>query len=180
MGIEPTSQPEQFMALFVEHRREICALLAALVPHAADADDVLQETLTRMWRNFERFTPGTDFTAWASAFVRFSVLTHYRKKRAAGLVTFSDELVDAVVREMPSHSSQADVRREALATCLDKLPARLKVLLDLRYEPRATIKSVAEQLGRPIHTVYKEVGRAHELLIRCIEKALPSGGKGRA
>ena len=102
------------MSLFLSHRHAICALVAAVVPNAADADDVLQETSARMWRNFDKFQAGTNFVAWAAAFVRFSALSHYRKQRADQRVTFSNELVALVADEMEAASESIDARREAL------------------------------------------------------------------
>ena len=113
-----------------------------------------------MWRNFDKFQPGTDFAAWASSFVRFSALNHYRKQRADRRVTFSDELVALVADEVATASETIELRREALRSCLKRLPEKLRRLIEMRYEPGTTIKQMAAVLGRSAEGVYKAVSRA--------------------
>lgn len=174
MSAEPDA--EKFMSLFLSHRHRICALIGALVPNSADADDVLQETSARMWRKFDTFQAGTDFAAWASSFVRFSALNHYRKQRADRRVTFSDELVALVADEVAAASESIDLRREALRACLKRLPEKSRRLIDMRYQPGTTIKAMADALGRTADSVYKAVSRAHQALIRCVEESLADRG----
>ncbi len=150
---------ERFISLFLSHRHAICAMIAAVVPNAADADDVLQETSARMWRNFDKFQAGTNFVAWAAAFVRFSAMNHYRKQRANRGVTFSDELVALVASETATASESIDSRREALRDCLKRLPQKSRQLIEMRYEPGTTMRQMAERLGRSSDSVYKAVSR---------------------
>ena len=62
-----------------------------MVPVWQDAEDILQETKVRLWDQFARFTPGTNFGAWASTVARFMVL-EYRERASRQKLYFSGDL----------------------------------------------------------------------------------------
>jgi RNA polymerase sigma-70 factor (ECF subfamily) len=67
---------------------------------------------------------------------------------------------------------QLDERREALAGCLDKLPARDRELLARRFAEGATTRSTAEQVGRSVEAVYKALAKIRHALFDCVQKTL--------
>lgn len=177
MDPKSSSSTELFMKLLLANRRRIFALTTALVPNASDADDVMQETSARMWRNFDKFEPGTDFAAWAAAFVRFSALNFYRKRDADMRVIFNDELVELIADEMSRVTESIDPRLEALRRCVQRMPKQSRLLIELRYESGSTMKSVAEQLGRSVAAIYKAMSRIHQALVQCVEDSIAAEGK---
>jgi hypothetical protein len=54
------------------HERLVYGFMLSLVPNWADADEILQETNIRLWDEFEKFVPRTNFAAWAVRIARFS------------------------------------------------------------------------------------------------------------
>jgi RNA polymerase sigma-70 factor, ECF subfamily len=166
------------MRLFLAHQRRFYGLILSLVPHVADADDLLQETAALMWQKFAEFRSGTDFAAWGLRFARNVVFNYHKKKRRlAGRVTFSDELLASVTDEVAEVLDEIDVRHAALRRCLTKLPEQGRRLIELRYEPDATCKGVAERLGKSVESVYKALGRAHDALLRCVERTIAAEGR---
>ena len=55
---------EEFVFLLARHERLLGAYVMTMVPHPADADDILQEAKVVMWRNFAKFERGTNFIGW--------------------------------------------------------------------------------------------------------------------
>ena len=56
-------------------------------------------------------------------------------------------------------------RRDALRGCLKKLPENDRHLVDRCYgDSRQSFKTAAEELGRPINTVYKALNRIRRAL----------------
>jgi RNA polymerase sigma-70 factor, ECF subfamily len=166
---------DDFLQLFRINERRIHAFIFALVPIWSDADDLLQEVSTVMWRKRQDFRPGSDFVAWALSIARFEVL-NYRKKQRRNPVIFSDETVELLADRMASLDLGSDSRRDALDRCITKLSGRDRVLIDLRYECGATTQSVADRVGRSIHAVYKSLNRVHGQLLLCIRKTLAAEG----
>ena len=144
-----------------------------LLPSPADADDVFQETSIILWRKRRDFQPGTSFNAWASR-VALHTAQNFRAKQARlqRRVMFDDQLLDRIAAEAIRMEHQLDARREALDGCLRKLPTRDRDLLERRYAPGATIRAVAEAVGRPVEGLYKAMKRIHDAVAECVERAL--------
>ena len=166
---------EDFLQLFRVNEHRIHAFIFALVPVWSDADDLLQDTSTVMWRKRGDFRVGSDFVAWAMSIARFEVL-NYRKKRRRDSVIFCDETVELLADRMASLALCTDNRRDALDSCTAKLSVRDRELIELRYEPGATTQAVADRVGRSIHAVYKSLNRVHAQLLLCIRKTLAAEG----
>lgn len=169
------SRAERFMRLFLQNERRVYGLILTMLGRWTDADDVMQETATVMWRKFDSFKPGTDFTAWALSIARFQVMA-YRKRAAIGRKRLSDQTVELLADEFCNVAEASDVRREALRECLSKLNERDRKLVELRYEPGATTQSAAQQAGRTIHAAYKALNKIHSQLLQCIRRTLAAEG----
>ena len=164
------------MRLFLANQRRFYGLILALVPNVADADDLLQETSSLMWQKFSEFTPGTDFAAWGLRFARNVVFSFHKKRRSQDQVFFSDEVLNSVAEEVAQVSEETDDRHAALRGCLEKLSERARHLIDLRYEPGATGKSVAARVGKSLPSIYKALARIHQALFECVGRKLAAEG----
>lgn len=170
----PTSdsaQTEQFVRLLTQHNRRLYGYILALLPHRSDADEVLQETSTFLWRNFSQFRPGTDFASWACRAAYFKVLEFRQRQRRDRLI-FSDETVSLLADEAQALGDVLDLRQRALADCLERLGDRDRELVRLRYAPQATVASVAAEVRRSVDAVYKALNRIHGALLECIQRRL--------
>ena len=72
-----------FLRLFLQNQRGLYAYVLTLLPHRADADDVLQETSLVMWDKFDADGPPTDFLAWGRRIAYHKVLDFYKKAQRA-------------------------------------------------------------------------------------------------
>lgn len=171
----PFSRGERFMRLFVRVEHRVFGLILAMVGNTSDADDVMQEAAAVMWRKFDDYRPGTDFVAWALSVGRFQAMS-FRKKRAINRVRFSDQTLEVIAEQFATLPERHDAGREALRTCLAKLNDRDRQLVELRYEPGATTKAVAEQVSRSVDAVYKALNRIHGALLRCVRQQLTAEG----
>lgn len=50
--------------------------------NAVLAEDLLQDTILKIWRNKDRFTPGTNFKAWSSIIMRNLFINACRKQKS--------------------------------------------------------------------------------------------------
>jgi RNA polymerase sigma-70 factor, ECF subfamily len=162
---------ERFVRDLTENARRIYGYIFALVPNWADADEIFQETSATLWTKYADYKPDTDFRAWAFRFAYFKVL-QFRKAEGKNLLRLSDEFIEAVDRDALAGDDLWRQRHRLLADCYAQLRPQDRELLDLRYEPGATTKSVAEQVGRSTDAVYKALNRVHEQLLECIESKL--------
>jgi len=63
------------------HTAILKAYARRLTGNAADADDLLQETMLRCWQARDRFKPGSNFIAWGRTIMRNAFLSARRRDR---------------------------------------------------------------------------------------------------
>jgi RNA polymerase sigma-70 factor, ECF subfamily len=166
-----------FLRLFLQNERRLYAYILTLLPNRADADDVLQEASLVMWDKFDDEHPPADFAAWGCRIAYFKVLD-FCKRRQRSRVRFSQALLDRLAETAVEQAGalHLDERREALADCLAKLPARDRDLLARRFADGATTQTTAAQVGRSVEAVYKALAKIRQALFDCVTRTLAQGG----
>ena len=76
----PEPDAETYVRLLAEHERSLETYVHGLMRRAADAEDVLQECKLVLWKQFDRYEPGTNFLAWARKIALNLILNHRRKE----------------------------------------------------------------------------------------------------
>jgi RNA polymerase sigma-70 factor (ECF subfamily) len=172
----PPDKNRQFLRLFIQNQPRLHAYILTLLPHRADADDVLQEASLTMWDKFDAAAPPDEFLAWARRVAYHKVLDFYKKSHRASAILsrlFVERLAEAAAER--SDALQLDARREALAGCVEKLAPRDRELLGRRFAEGATTQSTSEQLGRSVDSVYKALAKIRAALADCVQKSLTQG-----
>ncbi len=159
------------MRLLSQHERRLYAYVLSLVMNWADADEIVQETNVRLWEQFDEYRPGSDFGAWACTIAYYQVLSH-RNRTRGGQVHFGGRFFEAVAEEMTHATVEMDERLRALAGCLERLSEPNRSLIQRCYAGGASIREIAEQLGRSQEATYKAVSRIRRTLHDCIEGTL--------
>lgn len=162
---------ERFVGLLVANQRRIYSFILTLLPNLNDADDILQETSIILWRKSDEFEPGTNFCAWAFRIARFVVQNHYAKQTRSK-VRFDSSIEDSLVALAAEMSDEMDARSVALKYCVKEMSATDQDLLQRRYEAGATVKQIAEQVGRPLQGLYKAMQRIHRALFVCVNQRM--------
>jgi RNA polymerase sigma-70 factor (ECF subfamily) len=171
MSAQDQSGEHDFGRLFVRYQPRIYGLIRSLVVRRADAEDLLQETASVLWRKFDEFQPGSNFLAWALSVARYQVL-YFRQRQKRDVLQFSEKFLDAVGADTVTESARLDDLQELLDQCMDKLPPADRELFEMRYQFEVPPKNMAEQLGRPLSTVYNSINRIRRVLAECVERGL--------
>ena len=96
----------------------------------------------------------------------------YRKRHARSRLYFSDALVEQLAASPVEASARGSEDVEVFEGCVAKLSEQDRLLMDLRYEPGATVQSVAEKVGRSTKAVYHALGRIRTWLLQCMQRKL--------
>ncbi len=153
--IEPALRDEMLGAL-----PSLRAFAISLTNNVDAADDLVQETILKAWKNIDRFERGTNLNAWLFTILRNQFHTVWRKQRRE--VEDPDEAHAGKLRSIPAQPGHLALieMREAL----EKLPPdqREALLLvgaeGLSYEEAAQICAVA------VGTIKSRVNRARKRL----------------
>ena len=167
----PPDRTKELVLLMTQHQRRIFAYIYTLLPDRHAAEDILQETSVVICEKFHEFKSGTDFVAWANQIAWWQVRAA-RTKFARSKVIFDDDVLECVARTSMELEPEADVRHEALAKCLQKLPPRDRELIMTRYEPGNGVEEAARRSGRSLVAAYKALARLRKLLHDCVRNQL--------
>ena len=161
---------DQSVQLLTNVQQPLRRYIRTLVPHRADAEDVLQEANLLIWRQIESYRQDTDFAAWACKIAYYQVLT-LRKQKARSRLQFSDALVEQLAVNVVKNPGWNGTDVETFELCIEKLALQDQELIRLRYEPGATVDSVARQVGRSTKAVYNAMSRICTWLLECIQRS---------
>lgn len=167
--MNPPDRAEEFVFLLARHERPLGAYVMTMVPHAQDADDILQEAKVVMWRNFARFQPGTNFGAWARK-VAFHQVLAFRKRKHRDRLDFSVDFLRTVADEAETGAEHLEQRERVLHECIAKLPADHRETLHLRYQENLSLEEMAARLGRTVGALYRLLSRVRHVLHDCVTK----------
>jgi RNA polymerase sigma-70 factor (ECF subfamily) len=166
---------EAFIGQLGRSHRQLYLYVMSLVPNRSDAEDILQQTNLVLWREFERFQPGTNFTAWACS-VAFNQVLAWRKRRQRDRLVFSEAFLQAVAEEASAEAERLEERSLQLAGCIDKLPPHHRELIRLRYREGNAVEAIAGRLNRTVDAVYRMLSRIRQSLQECVTRSLGQEG----
>ncbi|HOK66758.1 MAG TPA: sigma-70 family RNA polymerase sigma factor [Anaerohalosphaeraceae bacterium] len=169
------SRDELFFQLFMTYQRNFYAFILSSVHNYADANDLLQETATVMWRKFDEFQQGTSFLAWGITIAHNLVLKFFNEHKRSR-IQFDDALLKDLADTTMNEIKNVNTLTEALRHCFQKLNETNQKLLRLRYQEGMTIKAIASMLGKPVFGMYKAFARLQDALQVCIENTLRREG----
>ena len=88
----------------------------------------------------------------------------------------ADDVLQTVARESARDEERLSAQREALESCLEKLPPKQRTTILAAYAPDAAIQEVARHSGRTIMAFYQWLHRMRVQLLECTRKALQTEG----
>jgi RNA polymerase sigma-70 factor (ECF subfamily) len=169
---------DEFMQLFLEYQPQIYSYIRSLLFQRADADDVMQETVSVLWRKFDQFEKGTRFDRWAFRTAYHQVrFFRQRKARESQRLQFSDELIDTLSGEAEEFLDNTDDALAALERCVHKLPEKQKRMVAWRFEPGGTNRAISKRIGKSESVVSRTMNKIYESLMRCVSLQVKFDGR---
>ncbi len=162
---------QHFMQLFLTSQRRLYSYVMTMVASPTDADDIVQDVASVMWKKFDEYEPGTDFTAWAIKIAKYKLYNYYRDK-ATHNKKFSQKGIEIIEKIESRQAGKEDARIEALKNCLNKLKQTDREILSLRYEEGQTLKKLSGRLDLNINTLYSKISKLHNMLLNCVKKSM--------
>ena len=174
-GCATSRRPAALQSGLEQHRRELTGYCRRVLGSSFEAEDAVQETLMRAWRNFDRFEGRATLRSWLYRIATnvCSDMMRRPQRRARpldlGLLSQDDAPLGAARAACGGAAVAADdpadvaASREMLVlalTVLQRLPARQRAVLILREVLRWRAEEVAELLGTTVASVNSALQRA--------------------
>jgi RNA polymerase sigma-70 factor (ECF subfamily) len=174
MGNARHDPKRRFETEAMDHLDELYGAALRMTRHAADAEDLVQETLLRAWNAWDRFAEGTNCRAWLFRILVNTYINKYRRHRTeraflehgqAGTVADHDFVGQA---NQTWSNPQLGYEQRTLSPSVEAALMSLKdefrivvILADLRD---FSYKEIAEILGCPLGTVMSRLFRGRRML----------------
>ncbi len=159
-----------FSQLFNQYHRYLFSFALKLSKRKEDAEDLLQETMMRAFRNKSKFQVGTNFKAWSSTIMRNTFINGYRKKKRRNMY---QEPIDSHAYSLeidPSYNQGIEsLQMEDLQTVLDAIGESYSVPFLMFYNGYQ-YDEIAERMNIPIGTVKSRIFFARRKMRENIEK----------
>jgi RNA polymerase sigma-70 factor (ECF subfamily) len=165
-------------ALVARYRRKVFHIAYKFTGRHAEAEDLMQEILLKVFRSLDRFNQDADFSTWLGSVARNYCIDHYRASKREKEVLVEDlvafDLAVATTGTNPQRVLEDRDRRSFLRKGLELLPDKLREAVILRDLQGLTYQEMAERLGLPEGTVKSRINRGREELSRLLLRAQQS------
>jgi RNA polymerase sigma-70 factor (ECF subfamily) len=152
-----------FEAEALPHVDRLFRLAMWLERDRSEAEDLVQETLTRALQAFHRYTPGTNCRAWLTTILQHARANRRRARAHSPIVPTG--LEERVANTIPFVPPVPDtLTDEDLLAALDSIPSHYQEIILLCDVQEMTYKEIAAALGVPLGTVMSRLHRGREVL----------------
>jgi RNA polymerase sigma-70 factor (ECF subfamily) len=157
------------------HAASLLRAATSITRDAAVAQDLVQDTLLRAWRFFDRFEQGSNCKAWLFR-IMLNLSQRVRRKRTAEAISsvpFDD------TRSAEHSSTDADFLEQSLIRrTFEALPQDQRTILHLAVVDGFTCREIAEMLSLPMGTVMSRLSRGRAVLRNRLAQQGLDRGKG--
>ncbi|OYD06836.1 sigma-70 family RNA polymerase sigma factor [Paludifilum halophilum] len=154
------------------YRQRVYSLAYQKLNHAQEAEDIVQETILRVYVHLKRYNCRHKFSTWVYRIASNLCIDRIRKKKA---VFYLDSPVDTDTRddwyqrlsisvETPEESLLKRERRTELLRAVGQLPPNYRSVIFLRYMRHLPLSDIGRMLHLPVNTVKTRVHRGREAL----------------
>lgn len=160
--IRSQAQPWLFRVLVDRYEAAFIRKARSIIFNPLDAEEVVQDTFTRIYVNADKFAPqeGAKFSSWAYRILMNTAFTRYQKliKEGQRFQNIDPEF-EQFIGEQANHSGFEE-RRDGIDRVLERLPGHFAYVLRLHYLERWSHADIAEETKENVGTVKARIHRA--------------------
>lgn len=165
-------QTECFAVLIDRHQEAVRRRIASMVGNKPDADDLLQETLLKVWHHLPTFRLESSFRTWMTRIAINEVLQAYRRDKCRPVCLAPSDLDAFASHGESPHQSVARVElTRAVRRAVERLPIKYSQVLILRDLKQLSQQETARCLRSNIPTVKSSLFRARQKLLASLQRS---------
>ncbi len=183
----PKDLQKEFEETALPHVDAVYSYLLTMTQNPVDAEDVTQETFLKAYKNFHKFTPGTNIKAWLFKIAKNTFINKYRKDKKQPLfvnITNFEENDKEKEIELPSEETPEDriiseeIDKE-IEKAFSRIPQIYRAVVTLADIEGFSYKEIADILDIPIGTVMSRLYRGRKMLENALVEFSKKKGIGK-
>ena len=163
--------------LYDRHGATVLGFALRIVGERTAAEDVLQETFWRVWKNAETFQPQRgSFTSWLFRIARNLAIDVYRRRNVRPQVIPRDDDNASDLDQTPdpdmdvASQAQSALENKQIRNALTSLPGAQRQIIELAYFHGMTRQEIAEATGEALGTIHTRARLALQKLREELER----------
>lgn len=167
---------EAYEELLSRYQKRLFAYIFHLVGNRDEAEDILQNVFSKMYKNIGDFDTSRKFSSWVYRIAHNESINFLKRKNKRYMVSWEDintnkdKLDTASNDELPEEKwEHLEIVRE-VDKALEKLPEKYKQVLTLRYFQEYSYEDIGRILKKPVNTIGTLINRAKKKLLEVVEK----------
>ncbi|MCH7402741.1 RNA polymerase sigma factor [Belliella kenyensis] len=164
---------QAYATLMKRYKKAVYFMILKMIRDADDAEDLTMEAFAKAFKNLHKFKKDYTFSTWLFRIATNNTIDFIRKKKLKTMslnTTLSDDGGNSVNIDVedddnnPQDEFIKSQRIEMVRVFVDKLPAKYRKLVELRYFQELSYDEIAQELDKPLGTVKAQLHRSRELL----------------
>ncbi len=163
-----------FTKLFYAYKNKLYSFILQLTGSAAMAEDVVQETFLKVWRNRAAFSALENFNAYLFKIAQNDAINGLRRQSRGYLI------MSAIEREKTDSNDIEDIltgkeMKAVLQQAVDRLPPQQRRVFELSRNEGLKYEEIANQLNISVSTVRNHMVQALKTIREFITSSYPFG-----
>ncbi len=162
------------------YKDKLYHLAYRMTSNRQEAEDVVQETFLRVYKNLDRYDENQKFSTWIYRIATNLCIDRLRKRRAVYSLDAESTEHDGLdgYSMMPSDERTPETEliltetQKLIRDAIQTLPVKYKSIMILRYLQDLSLQEISEVLDMPVTTVKTRVHRGREFLRKKLEHKL--------
>ena len=164
---------QAYASLMKRYKKAVYFMILKMIRGTDDAEDLTMEAFAKAFKNLHKFKKDYTFSTWLFRIATNNTIDFIRKKKLKTMSlnnTMTDDGGNSVNIDVedddnnPQDEFIKTQRKEMVRIFVDKLPAKYRKLVKLRYFDELSYDEIAAELDKPLGTVKAQLHRSRELL----------------
>jgi RNA polymerase sigma-70 factor (ECF subfamily) len=159
-----------FDELVARYKDSLFNYVARMLGDRTYAEDIVQETFVRVYRNRNRYQQVAKFSTWIYTIAINLTKTELRRQNLRRFFSLSGSLDEGKTLELPDLRTNLEktagdtIVRRHIQEAIDKLPKSFKEVIILRDIQELSYEEISKIIGAPLGTVKSRVNRGRTRL----------------
>lgn len=169
-----------FEQLYWRYKDRVISIVYGIVHNRQDAIELSQEVFVRIYKNIDKYQPGTRFFTWLYRISYNLAIDKYRRKKTAREVEFDndyqknfagpEDVLPPSLGINPERACERMELRKQLEQAMDELPEKMRTIITLREVEGLSYEEIASVLDIQIGTVMSRLFYARQRLQGILRK----------